>query len=49
MNYAQINPDNNRIEKAKYLVEKFKQNHETLSSQIFLLLETIQYNVTIEI
>lgn len=46
MNYAQINPDNNRIEKAKYLVEKFKKNHETLSSQNLLLLETIQQNVT---
>lgn len=46
MNYAQINPDNNRIEKAKYLVEKFKESHETLSSQNLLLLETIQQNVT---
>lgn len=46
MNYAQINPDNNRIEKAKYLVDKFKDTHQTLSSQNLLLLEDIQQRLT---
>lgn len=46
MNYAQINPDNNRIEKAKYLVDKFKDTHQTLSSKNLSLLEDIQQSLT---
>lgn len=49
MNYAQINPDNNRIEKAKYLVEKFKEDHLTLSSQNLSLLESVQQSITDQI
>jgi len=49
MNYAQINPDINRIEKAKYLVDKFKEDHLTLSSQNLLLLEIVQQNLTDQI
>lgn len=46
MNYAQIKPDSNRIEKAKYLTEKFKEDHVTLSSQNLSLLESVQQNIT---
>lgn len=49
MNYAQINPDNNRIEKAKYLVEKFKEDHLTLNSQNLSLLESVQQSITDQI
>ncbi|KQM45842.1 hypothetical protein [Chryseobacterium sp. Leaf201] len=49
MNYAQINPDGNRIEKAKYLVERFKEDHLTLSSQNLSLLESVKQNITDQI
>lgn len=49
MNYAQLNPDSNRIEKAKYLFEKFKEDHLTLSSQNLSLIENIQQNLADQI
>lgn len=49
MNYAQINPDKNRIEKASYLVEKFKEENMIISSQNLSLLENIQQNLTEQI
>ena len=45
MNYAQINPDNNRIEKAKYLVEKFKKDDPPLSSQNLSLLKDVEEDI----
>jgi hypothetical protein len=49
MNYAQITPDVNRIKKAKYLADKFKEDHLTLSSQNLSLLEIVQQNLTDQI
>lgn len=45
MNYAQINPDSNRIEKAKYLVNKFKEDYLTLSSQNLSLLKNVEEDI----
>lgn len=49
MNYAQINPDSNRIEKAKYLVNKFKEDYLTLSSQNLSLLKNVEEDIVINI
>ena len=49
MSYAQINPDGNRIEKAKHLVDKFKEDYLTISSQNLSLLKNVEEDIVFNI
>lgn len=49
MNYSQTNPDSNRIEKAKYLLNKFKDDYLTVTSQNLSLLKTVEEDIVINI
>lgn len=49
MNQAQINPDNNRIKKAEYLSNKFKNKEVKVSEYEVSLLESLKLNIKKEI